>query len=85
MPCASCPKSGPHGDGLPHPEKELSDRNWAAYWYSTQCQVDSTGILPRDLIVVRNNALILMVKEQVARSQEGELPLLMMTLLAQRK
>lgn len=58
-PCHDCPK-GP----VPH-ERELSRRNRHAYWYWQQCQADTTNLLPRDLVVVQNNAVITGVVESV--------------------
>lgn len=64
-PCGKCVK-GRH-DRQPHPERDLTPRNWQALQYYYQCEVDTTGILPRDAIVIRNNALI----RQVIRANEN--------------
>jgi hypothetical protein len=82
-PCYRCPKIPPGTEPKPANAINLSERNYAAYWYAQQCQVDNTGVLPRDKIVVRNNTLVQMVKEQIARSNEGELPMLMLGLMSQ--
>lgn len=68
-PCWKCPKSE---HGKPNPGAELSDRNWLAYDYYRQCLADPTNLLPRDLVVVRNNALIQTV-EGVLLRQGSEL------------
>ncbi|MBL8794796.1 MAG: hypothetical protein JNM56_12885, partial [Planctomycetia bacterium] len=53
-PCWKCPKS--EDKRRPGPESELSAKNWLAYDYYRRCLADSTGLLPRDMIVVENNA-----------------------------
>lgn len=69
-PCHSCHKSV---DGRPNPGAELSDKNRRAYQYYRECLVDDTGILPRDRLVVRNNALIKTVEESLTiRLQEPQ-------------
>lgn len=65
-PCWKCPKSK---DDKPNPDAELSAKNWQAYTYYRQCQADTTGILPRDLTVVKNNAIIRAVEEQANKEQ----------------
>ena len=60
-PCNVCPKG-------PKPYvNELSTVNIQAFGYSQQCKVDDTHLLPRDALVVRNNALIRAVEDGVQR------------------
>ena len=66
LPCASCPKSSIE-DPRPRPDRELNGRNQQAYAHYRLCQVDTTGLLPRDAITLRNAALIRLVEEQTAR------------------
>lgn len=56
-PCQTCPKG-------PEPfVNELTARNWKAVEYWRLCQADTTGLLPRDLIVLRNNSLCRRIHE----------------------
>lgn len=74
-PCRTCPKG-------PKPyENELIPENWQALEYAELCAVDNTGVLPRDLTVIRNNAIVRRVREAHERTQLsstllGLLPLL---------
>lgn|GEM_PF-3951141 len=65
-PCYRCPKSR---DCKPNPGAELSPKNWDAYHWFLQCEADTTGILPRDRIVIQNNAIIKWVQNGAERSQ----------------
>jgi hypothetical protein len=68
LPCVKCPKSREHNK--PRPDRDLSDRNWLAWGYYHDCLADTTGLLPRDLIVVRNNGLIRMLIDQQERKNQ---------------
>jgi hypothetical protein len=63
-PCYKCPKSR---DGKPNPAAELLPQNWRAYRHFQQVKVDTTGVLPRDRIVIRNCAVIQQVLDQLER------------------
>lgn len=65
-PCWRCPKSE---DGKPNPGAELSAKNVQAYEYYRHCLVDDTHLLPRDLLVVHNNAVIRAVEDGIWRSR----------------
>jgi hypothetical protein len=66
-PCHKCPKSL---DSRPHPEKELSPKNRQALWYYQQCQADPSGtFIPRDQLVIRNNAAIQQTIEECDRAE----------------
>ncbi len=64
-PCYRCPKSE---DGTPNPDAELSARNWHAYGYYRQCKEDDTHLLPRDRVVLRNNATIAAVEQRLQQT-----------------
>lgn len=66
-PCWQCPKSK---DGQPNPAADLSPKNWRAYDYCQQCRADAQGLLPRDLIVIRNNAIVQMVERAQQQSRD---------------
>lgn len=67
LPCLKCPKSGRPNE--PHPEKELLPQNRQAVAYYYLCHEDTTGLLPRDLVVVHNNALIGRIIRQADRNR----------------
>ena len=66
------------GTGKPNPSAELKARNWQAYDYYLQCEVDQTHLLPRDGTVLQNNALIRMVVSSVDQQQQNSLMAMMM-------
>ncbi len=84
-PCYSCPKIPMDKKQVASPEHaiELSDRNKRALWYAYQCEADDTHLLPRDLTVVRNNALVKLAKENLERDQNQQW--LAMTLLMRKR
>jgi hypothetical protein len=57
-PCFRCPKIPKGKAPKPSNAAEISDKNYQAYRYYQQCVVDATALLPRDRIVVNNNAII---------------------------
>lgn len=73
-PCWTCPKAD---DGKPAPHKELTAKNWRAWEYYWQCEVDATGLLPRDRLTIRNNALIRGLLDQIARERQNLAPVLL--------
>lgn len=73
VPCWKCPKG-------PRPfENEPTLRTLLALDYYHLCQVDGTGLLPRDRRVLFNNVLINRVREQAVSGKLGLFPLLMLT------
>ncbi len=83
-PCQKCPKAGSK-EPYPHPEKELSAKNLQAWWYYLQCQADDTRLLPRDRVVVRNNALIRLVCDQARQANADPLRLFPLFLTAKKR
>ena len=82
-PCYSCPKGR---EDRPAPEvTELSEKNVAALAYYWQCKADTTGILPRDPIVIRNNSLILRVLDQTDRAAQAMPVEMMLAMLGAKK
>jgi hypothetical protein len=69
-PCKSCPKSG---DGKPHPERELSDKNWQAWKY--YLEIKAGAPMPDDRTVRRNCAIIRLVEDRFERNQFAVRPL----------
>ncbi len=63
LPCHQCPKSMKHNQPNPGAEMTLDSRR--AYQYVLQCLADTTGMLPRDRVVIRNIALVQLVKERI--------------------
>jgi hypothetical protein len=76
-PCWTCPRSkaGPE-PGKPYPEGEMTGQSWAAYWYWRRCLADTTGLLPRDPVTIRNAALLQMIQDSVDRERSNPLNLL---------
>src|SRR4051812_10490849 len=68
-PCFKCPKILQGVEPRPENAIELSRKNHIAYAYYRLCLVDTTGLLPRDLLTVHNNALIRRAEDLAARSQ----------------
>ncbi len=68
-PCFRCPKIAVGVLPCPENARQLSEKNWEAYLYYRRCLVDTTGLLPRDSIVLRNNALIRSAEDGVKRNQ----------------
>lgn len=66
-PCRRCPKG--KLDARPHPEKDLSDRNWQAWMHYQECR--AVNHFPDDPIVRRNAAIIRAAEDSAARSMEG--------------
>jgi hypothetical protein len=79
-PCPTCPKSH---DGQPHPEKELSRKNAAAWRHYMECK--ATGQFPDDAIVRHNAALIRWIEESADRSNQRMIPSLLIAALASKK
>ena len=73
MPChtGNCPKV-PKGDP-PCPESAvtLSVRNERATWYAQQCDADTTGVLSRDAVTVRNNAILTLIRKSHERTERA--------------
>lgn len=72
---------------MPRPENAvvISGRNFAAYRYYLQCRVDPTGVLPRDRLVIRNNALIHWLEESLQRANANLAPILLSMFAAKGK
>ncbi len=81
-PCFKCPKILPDVEPRPENAIELSRRNHAAYAYYRMCLVDTTGLLPRDLLTVHNNALIRRAEDLAARAQAQAGAMLMQAMVA---
>lgn len=81
-PCWKCPKSADRQ--TPNPGAELSRKNWQAYDYYRQCLADTTGLLPRDRIVIKNNAIIALVEDH-ARQHDAQAPLEVLLSMLGRK
>ncbi len=74
LPCHKCPKSGKAGQPAPH--RDMTPETWQTYLYYRRCLTDPTGLLPRDLTVVKNNAVCKLAEDELTRSQLNLLPLL---------
>ncbi len=83
LPCINCPKSRVHN--TPRPDRELTNENRAALAYYHLCQADATGLIPRDLIVVQNNALIGRAIDQWNRGKEDLTPILLAMFAGSKK
>lgn len=84
-PCWKCPKTAglPLERRTPEYATNLSERNLRAYWYYRRCLVDG-GQFSRDPLVIRNNALIQELLDQIDRqalqSAAGVIPALLTVL-----
>ena len=84
-PCQVCPKIPRGAAPIPDNAVSLLAKNTEAYWYYHQCQADQTAILPRDRIVVRNNALIKLVLESQDRGARDSVNSLLLALAGFRR
>lgn len=79
-PCYACPKSGKE-DGKPRPDRDPTERSQQAVEYYGLCQMDPTNIIPRDKLVIRNNAIIARVQQSLERGR-GDLQTALLGLFA---
>jgi hypothetical protein len=81
--CHACPKSGEVS--RPRPDRDLTEESRAIYEYYLLCQADATGLLPRDLLVVENNAWVHRVLGMIERARPDQGMMMMLGMLARGK
>lgn len=75
-PCYRCPKIVRGSEPIPANAQQLSHRNAQVLEYFYLCRADTTGLLPRDRLVLRHNAILQRVHEQVQSQRSDVLPLI---------
>ena len=79
-PCFKCPKG--KEDGVPHPEKDLSETSWQVYQHYLECR--AVGRFPDDHLVRRDAAIIRAAEDHAERTRESGLAGLLTALAARR-